>query len=66
MGDHQLLKDINLEENQDKEGWLIINVEEENDEEIVELLEGIPNELADLWHELIILENRLVKHKMNI
>ena len=44
MGDHQLLKDINLEDNQDKEGWLIINEEEKNDEESAELLEGIPNE----------------------
>ena len=32
VGDHQLLKDINLEDSQDKEGWLTINAEEENDE----------------------------------
>ena len=32
----------------------------------IEILEGIPNELEDLWHELILLENRLVKQKMNI
>jgi len=40
---------------------LIINAEEENDEESAKILEGIPNELVDLWHELILLENRLVK-----
>jgi len=31
-----------------------------------ELLEGSPNELENLWHELILLENRIVKQKMNI
>jgi len=66
VGDHQLLKVINLEDSQDKEGWLIINAEEENDEESAELLEEIPNEMADLWHEISLLENRLAKQRMNI
>ena len=66
MGDHQLLKDINLQDNLDKEGWLTINAKEENDEESVELLEEVPNEMTNLWHQLILLENRLAKQKMNI
>jgi hypothetical protein len=62
VGDHQFLKDVSLEDNQGKEGWLTINVEEES----VELLEEIPNELADLWYELSLLEDRLAKQKLNI
>jgi hypothetical protein len=58
---HQLLKDDNIEGNQDKEGWLMFNAGKENDEESVEILEEIPNELEDLWHELSLLENRLAK-----
>lgn len=61
VGEHQLLKVVNLEDSQGKEGWLIINAEEENDEERVELLEEITNEMEDLWHELSLLENRLAK-----
>ena len=45
---------------------MTINAEEENDEESVELLEDVLNEMIDLWHELILLENRLAKQKMNI
>ena len=66
VGDHQLLKDANLEGNKNKEGWLEINVEEENDEESVEFLEQIPSEMADLWHELSLLEKRLENQRMSI
>jgi len=31
-----------------------------------EILEGSPNELENFWHEPILLENRIVKQKMNI
>jgi hypothetical protein len=62
VGDHQFLKDVILEDSQGKEGCLTINVEEES----VELLEEIPNELANLWYELSLLEDRLAKQKLNI
>jgi hypothetical protein len=43
----------------------MFNAGKENDEESVEILEEIPNELADLWHELSLLENRLAKQRMS-
>jgi hypothetical protein len=44
----------------------MFNAGKENDEESVEILEEVPNEMIDLWHEIILLENRLVIQGMNI
>ena len=66
VDDYQLLKDVNLEDNQDKEGWLIFNAKEENDEDCVELLGEVPKEMIALWHEVNLLEQRLEKQKVGI
>ena len=59
MGDGQLLWTVNLEDSQDKEGLLIVDVEEENSEDCAEYLGEISNEMIILYHELILLEQRL-------
>ena len=66
VDDHQLLRDINLEDIQDKEDWLIIDAEEESDEDCAEMLREVPKEMADLWHELNLLEHRLEKQRVHI
>jgi len=64
--DIQSLWTVNLEDNQDKEGWLIIDAEEKDKETCAEFLEEIPSEMEDLWHELSLLENRLENQRMSI
>ena len=51
----QSLRIIDLEESQSKEGLKIDNAD---NEDYAELLEGIPNEIADLWKKLSPLERK--------
>jgi len=64
--DGQLLWTVNLEDSQDKEGLLIVDVEEEDNEDCAEYLGEISNEMVSLYHELSLLENRLEKHMVGI
>jgi len=64
--DGQLLWTVNLEDSQDKEGLLIVDVEEEDNEDCAEYLGEISNEMVSLYHELSLLEQRLEKQKVGI
>ena len=44
----------------------IIISENEDNEDCAEFLGGIPDEMVSLYHELILLEKRLEKHKIFI
>ena len=55
----QSLRTVNLEDNQDKEGLLIVDVEEEDNEDCAEYLGKFSSEMVSLYHELSHLEDRL-------
>ena len=66
VGDHQLPKDINIEDNQDKEDWWTINVKKENNEDCAEFLGEIPSEMVSLYNELSLLEKRQENQRVQV
>ena len=66
VGDNQLLKGVNIDGSQDKEGWLIFDAERENDEDCVGFLGEVSREMEYFWCELSLLEKRPLNHRMSI
>jgi hypothetical protein len=64
--DGQSLWIVNLEDSQDKESWLIVDVEEEDNEDCIEYMGEIPKEMVSLYHKLNLLEQRLEKQQVDI